>query len=435
MSDSAEIPQGSPENALLRSKQQKNFNEYIGDYLRRVRAGDLGNLPIIIGLIIISIIFQSANANFLTPKNLVNLFVQMSIFTTIGYGIVFVLLLGEIDLSVGYVAGVSAVVIGQLLARPILLPAELQFIADIFNGGNLSIEVAWYVAVAVALLVAVLIGVLQGFLITVFELPSFIVTVAGQLAWSGVVLLLMGGAGTINMRNPTVRGVTQAFFPPEWGYLLGALLVVAFFGSELFQVNSRRKLGLATKPNSIIALQTVIMAVFIFLAVWICNQDRGVPFVGVMILVMMAVLTYITTQTKFGRYLYAVGGNKEAARRAGIDVERIRRYGFMLCSLMAGFGGMILIARLGSVAPDAGGGQLLLNSLAAPVIGGTSLYGGSGKISSAFFGALVIASVDNGMFLLGLGAGQRLVLTALVLLASVIVDALSRRSQRLSGIK
>jgi D-xylose transport system permease protein len=423
------------ESALQKSKRTLTAREYIANYFQRVRSGDLGSLPIIVGLIIIAIIFQSANSNFLTPRNLVNLFVQMSIFTVIGYGIVFVLLLGEIDLSVGYVAGVSAVVTGQLLARPILIPAELQGLADLLNGGSLTYEVPWFLAVACSLGVATLIGLLQGGLITLFQLPSFIVTVGGQLAWNGVVLLLMGGAGTVNMRNPTIRGITQSFFPAEWGYALGAIVVSVYLLFEAYQYRSRSRAGLSVKPVSIIALQGLVLGIMVFAFIYICNQDRGLPFVGVLVLVLMAVLTYLTTQTKFGRYLFAVGGNREAARRAGISVERIRLMGFVMCSLLAGMGGLILVSRLGSVAPDAGGGQLLLNSLAAPVIGGTSLYGGSGRISSAFFGALVIAAVDNGMFLLGLGAGQRLILTAIVLIAAVIVDALSRRTRERSGIR
>jgi D-xylose transport system permease protein len=424
------------ESALLKSKEQQSFDEYMRAYWSRVRGGDLGNLPIIIGIIIIAILFQSQNANFLTARNLVNLFVQMSIFTVIGYGIVFVLLLGEIDLSAGYTAGVSAVIIGQLLSKPIALPTELAFLANSTIGETTpAFTATWYGAIAVALGIATLIGFVQGTIVTFFQLPSFIVTLAGQLAWSGTVLLLMGGAGTVNLQNATVRGVTQSFFPPEVGWAVGIGAVLVFIINEYFTYTTRRRLGLAGKPPQVVMIQSAIVAVLVLGVVFICNQDRGVPFAGIIVLIIMGLLTYLTTKTKFGRYLFAVGGNKEAARRAGIPVERIRTLGFMLCSLMAGIGGIFLVARLGSVAPDAGGGQLLLNSIAAPVIGGTSLYGGSGKISSAFFGALIIASVDNGMFLLGLGAGQRLILTALVLLAAVIVDALARRSKAQSGIR
>jgi D-xylose transport system permease protein len=423
------------ESALLKSREQQSFEEYMMAYLARIKGGDLGILPIIIGIVIIAILFQTQNENFLSARNLVNLFVQMSIFTVIGYGIVFVLLLGEIDLSAGYTAGVAAVVVGQLLARPIVLPPELYFLANTPTADVFTFTATWYGAMAIAIGVATLIGLLQGFLVTFFQLPSFIVTLAGQLAWSGVVLLLMGGAGTINVQNSTVRGVTQAFFPADWGWAIGIAVVAVFLVSEGFSYFQRQSLGLAGKPPLVIVLQSVIIGTLVIGVIYICNLDRGVPLAGVIILILMAGLTFLTTKTKFGRYLFAVGGNKEAARRAGIPVERIRTIGFMMCSMLAGIGGIFLVARLGSVAPDAGGGQLLLNSIAAAVIGGTSLYGGSGKVSSAFFGALIIASVDNGMFLLGLGAGQRLILTALVLLASVIVDALARRSKTQSGIR
>jgi len=418
--------QGAPDfvDALQRSRQQQSFNDYVQGYIQRIRSGDIGSLPIIIGLVVIALIFQSQNDNYLTPRNLVNLIVQASIFTTIGYGIVLVLLLGEIDLSAGYTAGVSAVIVGRLLEKPL----------DLSSLGLLEpVVVPWFVAMAIALLVTLGIGLLQGSIISSFQLPSFIVTLAGQLAWSGVVLLLMGGAGTINIRNETVQGVTRSFFPPEWGWILGILLVASMGLNEFLSYRTRAKMGLSTKPPQAIALQMGALAIITFAFVTVANQDRGVPFIGMGVLIMMAILTYITTQTRFGRYVFAVGGNKEAARRAGIRVEGIRVRVFMLGSLMAGVGGIILASRLGSVAPDAGGGQLLLNSIAAPVIGGTSLYGGSGKISSAFFGALVIASVDNGMFLLGLGAGQRLILTAIVLIVAVVVDALARRRQQASG--
>jgi len=422
----SEKPKSAPDfvDALQRSRQQQSFGEYVQGYINRIKSGDIGSLPIIIGLIVIALIFQSQNANFLTPRNLVNLIVQASIFTTIGYGIVLVLLLGEIDLSAGYTAGVSAVIVGRLLERPLDL-SGLGFAEPVV--------VPWFVAMGVALLVTLGIGLLQGTIISSFQLPSFIVTLAGQLAWSGVVLLMMGGAGTVNIRNETVQGVTRSFFPSEWGWLLGLVLVAALGLNEFLSYRSRASMGLSTKPPQAIALQMIALTVVTFAFIAIANQDRGVPFIGLVVLVMMAVLTYVTTQTRFGRYVFAVGGNKEAARRAGIRVEAIRIRVFMLGSLMAGFGGIILASRLGSVAPDAGGGQLLLNSIAAPVIGGTSLYGGSGKISSAFFGALVIASVDNGMFLLGLGAGQRLILTAIVLIVAVVVDAVARRRQQASG--
>lgn len=411
-------------DALQLSRQQQSLGEYFRSYVQRIRSGDIGALPIIIGLVIIALIFQSQNANYLTPRNLVNLVVQAAIFTTIGYGVVMILLLGEIDLSMGYTAGVSAVILGRLLERPL----------DLSGIGIVDpVVVPWFIAMLVALSITLLIGLLQGSIISFFQLPSFIVTLAGQLAWSGVVLIMMGGAGTVNIRDSVVQGVTRSFFPPEWGWLLGIALIALLAINEILRYRTRASMGLSNKPMGAIALQLAAVGVVTALFIAVANQDRGVPFIGVGVLIMMAILTYITTQTRFGRYVFAVGGNKEAARRAGIRTESIRIRVFMMGSFMAGVGGIILASRLGSVAPDAGGGQLLLNSIAAPVIGGTSLYGGSGKISSAFFGALVIASVDNGMFLLGLGAGQRLILTSIVLIVAVVVDALARKRQQASG--
>jgi D-xylose transport system permease protein len=402
------------------------------NWLRQVRAGDLGQLPIILGLVVISIVFQSQNANFLTPNNFVNLIIQAAIFTTIGYGVVIILLLGEIDLSMGYVAGVSAVVTARLLERPVNLDITIRGFTLV---NIVDLVVPWYLAISAALLAALLIGALQGWIITTFRLPSFIVTIAGQLAWSGAVLLLMGGAGTVLMRDATVLGITSSFFSPEQGWIFGIVVIALFVGVDLITYATRRASGLAAKPLGVIVMQGAAVTALVLAFVYVCNLSRGVPFIAVLLLVMLVALTYLTTQTRFGRYLFAVGGNKEAARRAGINVERIRVYGFMLGSLMAGIGGIILASRLRSVAPDAGGGQLLLNSIAAAVIGGTSLFGGSGRISSALFGALVIASVDNGMFLLGLGAGQRLILTAGVLLLAVTVDSVARRNQQRAGIR
>ena len=413
------------ESALLRSREQQTFGAYMGAWFSRIKSGDLGQLPIILGLIVISIIFQSQNANFLTPGNFTNLIIQAAIFTTLGYGVVIILLLGEIDLSMGYIAGVSAVVTARLLERPITYEPW----------GIFELVVPWYAAIAIALTITVVIGAVQGWIITFFRLPSFIVTIAGQLAWSGAVLLLMGGAGTVLMRDATILGVTGSFLPPTVGWVFGFSVIALIIGRDLLNYRTRRASGLAAKPLGVTALQGGVTSVLILVFVYVCNLSRGVPFIAILLLLMLVVLTFVTTQTKFGRYLFAVGGNKEAARRAGINVERIRIYGFMLGSLMAGIGGIILASRLRSVAPDAGGGQLLLNSIAAAVIGGTSLFGGNGKISSALFGALVIASVDNGMFLLGLGAGQRLILTAGVLLLAVIVDSISRRNQARAGVR
>lgn len=403
------------ENALLASQTQQTAGEYIRAYFQRVRQGDIGALPIIIGLVIIAIIFQTANQNFLTPRNFVSLILQMAGITTIAYGVVFVLLLGEIDLSIGYVSAVASVTIALLLRPPAAAP--------------------WFLAVPLGIGLGVLIGLLHGIIITFFQLPSFVVTLAGLLAWNGVVLILIGGAGTVIIQDQVVLGIANTFLPQDVGWIIGIGGVLLFAYGQYSTFQRRRSQGLPTKPVAIVVGQIVFLAIVVVAVVYVTNLDRGLPLIGVGLIVMLVIWTYIAERTRFGRYVYAVGGNKEAARRAGINTERIRIYVFMISSGMAALGGIILASRLRSVDTNAGGGSILLNSIAAAVIGGTSLFGGSGKVSSALLGALIIASVDNGMGLLGLSSGVKFVVTGLVLLAAVVVDALARRNQTKSGVR
>ncbi|MBC8161383.1 MAG: ABC transporter permease [Roseiflexaceae bacterium] len=378
-------------------------------YMQRMRSGELGSLPIILGLILIVIVFQVQNQNFLTPRNFVNLIVQMAGITTIAIGVVYVLLLGEIDLSIGYVSAVAAVSMALLLREPISLP--------------------WPLAVVVALLVAAAVGALHGSIITRFQVPSFVVTLAGLLAWNGVVLILMQGAGTVIIQDQTVLNIANAYLPPALGWALALGGVALFAYSQFTNVRARNQRGLTNRSTAITIVQVALVALLSLGAVYFANLDRGVPFIGLLLLILLAAFSVLATRTKFGRYVYAIGGNKEAARRAGINVERIRVMVFMISSVMAGVGGIILASRLRSVDTAAGGGNLLINSIAAAVIGGTSLFGGRGKVSSAFLGALIIASIENGMGLLNLSAGEKFVITGLVLLAAVLVDATSRRGQ------
>lgn len=406
------------DSALLQSREQQSTQEWLQGWVIRARNGDLGQLPVLFGLLAICIVFQIANPIFLSPANLVTLLVQAVTVIALAYGVVIILLLGEIDLSMGYTAGISAVVIALLLRAPIVIPG----ITDGF-------AVPWWLAIAAALGVAVFIGFLQGFFVTYFRLPSFIVTLAGQLALSGVVLLTVKGLGTLSMRDATVLGTVRAFLPPEMGLVFCIIVVVGYFFIEFQGANARRKAGLNAKPVGIVAIQTVLVAFLMLLLSYVAYQARGIPLAFVLVLGMMVVLSYVTTRTKFGRYLFAVGGNKEAARRAGIPVERIRIYGFMLGSLMAGIAGIFLLARLASVATDTGGGPLLLNGIAAAVIGGTSLFGGSGKVSSALLGGFVISVVDNGLGLIpNIPADAKFILTAAILLLAVIVDSFTRRN-------
>ncbi|MCE7949438.1 MAG: ABC transporter permease [Chloroflexi bacterium CFX4] len=402
------------ENALLESREQQTLGAYIQTYLQRVRAGALGPLPIIIGIVAVAIFFQSRNAAYLSPNNIVNLIMQMSGIALIAFGVVFVLLLGEIDLSVAYVSGVAGV-IATILMRP---PHNLE----------------WYLTVPIALLAALGIGTLQGFLITTFQLPSFIVTLAGLLAWNGAILLLVGAGGTVGIPASPFREIANVYLPPELGLGFVVVLVVAYAATQFIQLQSRRAQGLNAKPITIIGIQIAILVVLAVGVVLIVNQDRGLPLIGAIVIVTLIVLTFITRNTRFGRYVFAVGGNKEAARRAGIRVERVRLYVFMLCSFMAGVGGIILASRLKSVSANQGGGQLLLNCISAAVIGGTSLFGGRGAVYSAVLGALLIAMVENGMVFLRLETGWQFIITGIVLVLAVIVDSLSQRSQKRSGL-
>jgi D-xylose transport system permease protein len=413
--DPQEIP---AQSGVIAETAQQSFSDYVNDWLRRVRAGDLGFLPIIVGLIVIAIIFGSLQPVFFSERNFVNLLLQMAGITAIAIGIVFVLLIAEIDLSVAFVSGVGAVIMALLLRE---------------SGPNWP----WPLAVGAALLSTTAIGLLQGLIITKAGVPSFVVTLAGLLAWSGVVLILtteLSTAGVIVIQNPVVLGIANAFLPSFWGWVLFAVVVVGFAAMQLAQRQSHLRQNLSVKPVSLLALQFIGLAIVTGVVVWYANLDRGVPVVAVIILLLLLFWSFIARRTPFGRYVYAVGGNPEAARRAGINVDRIRIIVFMISGLMAGVGGIILAARLRSVDTNSGGGNLLLNAIAAAVIGGTSLFGGSGRVISALLGALVIASVENGMGLLGLPSGVKFVVTGGVLLAAVLVDSFSRRSRAASGI-
>ena len=395
--------------------------ESVADYLRRrweaIWGGELGSIPIVIGLIAIAIVFGLLDDTFFTPRNFTNLLLQMAAVATIAIGIVFVLLIGEIDLSVAFVSAVGGVLM-TLLLRP-----------------EASNWPAWE-AILVALAVTTTIGFLHAIVITKAGVPSFVVTLAGLLIWSGVVLIMttqFATSGTIRIQNDTVIGIANDFLTPFWGWAVGVVVVVGFAISQLQTSRSRRAGGLYAKPGVVIVVQTVGLAAVTFAAIWYANKDRGVPKVTVILLVFLVFWSFIAARTRFGRHVYAVGGNAEAARRAGISVDRVRIAVFMIGGFMAGVGGIILASRLRSVATNSGGSDLLLNVIAAAVIGGASLFGGIGRVVAALLGALVIASIDNGLGLLGLSAGTKFVITGLVLLGAVLLDALAKRRRTARG--
>jgi D-xylose transport system permease protein len=416
MSATAPAPDdGGPASPAVATPGGESLQAYARRWWIGVRAGELGSLPIIIGLVIIAIVFQTKNSNFLTAGNFVNLIVQAAAITTIGMGIVFVLLLGEIDLSVGYVSGVAGVVTALLT-----LPDN----SHVFAAGP---------TLVVALAVGLAIGTLHGLIITKVGIPSFVVTLAGLLGWNGVVLLLIGDRGTVIIQNNFFVGFANDFLPSATAWIL-AVVAIALYAVMLFwQRTQRRRHGLATAPDTLLLLRVAALAVAVLVVVYVCDQDRGIPYVLLMLAGVFIFWTYVLNRTRFGRHIYAVGGNAEAARRAGINVDNIRIACFAICSMMAALGGIVLASRLRSVDTGAGGGSILLYSIAAAVIGGTSLFGGRGHIKSAVLGALVIASIDNGLGLLGLSAGTKFVITAGVLLLAVTVDSVARKGRESAG--
>lgn len=453
MSEINETTTPTDKNSLVAEKKSQSFSDYTETFLKRMRSGDLGSLPIILGWLLLVIIFQTQNENFLTARNFVSLIQQMAGIMTIAIGVVFVLLLGEIDLSISYVSAVAAVLIALLLRNPSTIPG----IGPVFATLGMTEPMPWYLALLLALGTATLIGLVQGLIITKFQLPSFVVTLAGFMVWSGVVLILVGGAGTVIVQDSVIIGVAN-YFLPDFVYVAGsgfttnpemfegatlssnvswvlALIFVLLYGFyRLSRARARRKQGVANQPIIIVILEVLAVSLFTFAVVYVANLDRGLPMIAIILVLLLFGFSFLALRTRFGRYVYAVGGNMEAARRAGINVDWVKVRVFMISSFMAGMGGVVLASRLRSVATDAGGGDLLLNSIAAAVIGGTSLFGGSGRVTNAFLGALVIATVANGMGLLGLSAGVKFVVTGLVLLAAVLIDAITRRGQKSSGI-
>lgn len=471
----------------------KPLSRLLVDYFNRLRSGDIGSLAIIIGAILIAIIGQAANSNFISPRNFVNLLVQMSGPTAIAYGVVFVLLLGEIDLSLGYVGAVGGSLMTVLMIPPNLsnpdptrwqvalgvtfivlalviwwaarrfvldkiatvqrIVAQIILVAALIALGyvliiklvptvHIAATIPWYVAVPVALVAVSAIGLLQGTLITAFQLPSFVVTLAGLLGWSGVVLLIVGQGGTVIIQDPIVNGITGSFLPPVWGWVVAIVAVAIFAGSRFLRIRERRAKGLSVPPMPVVIVQILVLALCAALIVWFANLDgdptrnyqRGLPVVSVILLILLGALTFLTEQTRFGRYIYAIGGNKEAARRAGIAVERIRTLVFVISGLMAGVGGIFVASTLRSVDTNQGGGNLLLNAIAAAVIGGTSLFGGRGRVSNAILGAFIIYMIVNLMALLGLTAALQFIITGIVLVLAVLIDAISRSSQKRAGL-
>jgi len=383
-------------------------------FIDRVRTGDLGSLPVVAGLLIIWAIFQVLNPNFLSSQNLVNLTVQSAAVGTIAIGIVLVLLIGEIDLSVGSVSGLASAILAVLF-----------------------VQTGWHIAIVlvVALAAGAAVGLLYGLLYTRFGVPSFVITLAGLLGFLGLQLWVLGRAGSINIPDQTwiVEFLTQLFLPAWVSYLFIGISVAAYAWQLLAQARRRTEAGLTSMATTVIAVRVGGLALVLGVAAWYLNLSRGVSVSFLIFLVLVTGMNFVLSRTKWGRAVYAVGGSVEAARRAGIRVNRIYISVFMLCSTFAAMGGILAAARLQAANQSSGGGDTNLNAIAAAVIGGTSLFGGRGSAFSALLGVLVVMSISNGLAILNLDSSIRFMITGAVLVLAVIIDSLSRRSRAAAG--
>jgi D-xylose transport system permease protein len=397
-----------------RVKHADTLGNMIGAFVDRVRSGDLGALPVVVGLIVICAAFETLNPVFLAPNNLVNLLFDCATVGVISLGIVCILMVGEIDLSVGSVSGFSSALVGVL------------WVAQ-----------DWPVAVAIvtALVLGAAIGALYAFLFNRLGMPSFVSTLAGLLTWLGLQLYLLGSSGSINLPygSALVNFGQMLVMPSIVSYVLAAVASVVMFVTGYRTAARRRAAGLSASSLGRMVLKALLVTIVLEFVVYYLNLGRGIPWMFGLFVGLCVIMNYALTRTKWGRSMSAVGGNREAARRAGINVRRVYSTAFMLCSTLAAAGGILAAARLASSSQQAGTGDVNLNAIAAAVIGGTSLFGGRGSAYSALLGVIVIQSIASGLTLLDLSSSLRYMITGAVLAIAVIVDSLARRSRLSHG--
>lgn len=404
MSDAAPPVEATEE----RVKERLN----LGQMLRRLVQGDLSSVRVVLGLIVIAIIFQVQEDRFLSAQNLTNLMLQITAIGLISVGIVFVLLLGEIDLSVGAVSGLAAAIMAVL---------------NVKHGWNP------YLAIAAGICAGAAIGAIQGTLFSRFVVPSFVVTLAGLLAWQGALLLVLGSTGSINITNSKITGLANITYGNTVGWIFAAIAIAAYGAVLLIGYRRREAAGIGDSNPLALILKFAVAAVVVIAAVAIFNSDRGTPLAVLILVAFVIGMQYVATGTTFGRHVFAVGGNAEAARRAGIRVNGVRIAVFTIAGSMAAIGGIMAASRLFAVNQNSGGNELLLLAIAGPVIAGTSLFGGRGSVWTALLGALVIGSISNGMDLLSLESSVKFMVTGGVLLLAVLVDAIARQQRRTRG--
>ena len=403
--------------------QAATIGDSARDYLNRLRGGDMGSLPAILGLVFLFILFASLNDKFLTTYNMANLVVQAGSICVMAMGLIFVLLLGEIDLSAGVAGGASATITALML---------------------IDYDWTWWTATLAGLAVGAVIGLAIGSLVAFLGIPSFVVTLAFFLGLQAVPLKLIGAGGSLRFNDEVLRGLSIKNVPVTAGWIAAILIVLCFAALSLWNYRTLSAKGLVHQPLGLVIIRIVVLAVIVLgiTALLSANRSpnpnfleiRGIPWVLPLVIALLLFWTFILGRTRFGRHLYAVGGNTEAARRAGINVTRIRIAAFIICSTMAAISGLLLASYVGKVSPGSGGGNVLLYAVAAAVIGGTSLFGGRGRAIDGVIGGLVIATIPNGLGLLNQASYINFLVTGGVLLLAASVDAISRRRRSSAGV-
>ncbi len=423
--DTQSAPAAQPSGAGFDNdnRQAQSIGDSARDYVNRLRGGDMGSLPAILGLVFLVVVFASLNDRFLTTYNMANLVVQAASIIVLAMGIVFVLLLGEIDLSAGVAGGASATITALML---------------IDHGWY------WWAATLAGIAIGAVIGLAIGSLVSFLGIPSFVVTLAFFLGLQAVPLKLIGSGGSLRFNDPVLRGLSIKNVPDTVGWIAAVLIVLGFAALALWRFRSLSAKGLVHQPIGLVAIRIAVVAVIVLGLTALLSANRapnpnlfnisGIPWVLPVVIALLFFWTFILTKTRFGRHLYAVGGNAEAARRAGINVLRVRIMAFVICSGMAAIAGLLSASYTGKVSPGSGGGNALLYAVAAAVIGGTSLFGGRGRAMDAVIGGLVIATIPNGLGLLNQAAYINFVVTGGVLLLAASVDAISRRRRSSAGV-
>ena len=404
------------------NRQAATIGDAARDYVNRLRGGDMGSLPAILGLVFLVVVFASLNDRFLTTYNMANLVIQAGSIIVLAMGIVFVLLLGEIDLSAGVAGGASATIIALML---------------------IDYDWTWWMATLAGIAAGAVIGLAIGALVSMLGIPSFVVTLAFFLALQAVPLRLIGSGGSLRFNDEVLRGLSIKNVPVTVGWIAAILIVVGFAALSMWRYRSLSAKGLVHQPLGLVVLRIAVLAVIVLGLTALLSANRapnpnfdisGIPWVAPVVIALLLFWTFVLTKTRFGRHLYAVGGNAEAARRAGINVLRVRIMAFVICSSRAAIAGLLSASYTGKVSPGSGGGNELLYAVAAAVIGGTSLFGGRGRAMDAVIGGLVIATIPNGLGLLDQAAYINFVVTGSVLLLAASVDAISRRRRSSAGV-